>query len=279
MRRWIGVVVLGLLLSGTAFAVNPRGVRRQVESSLIVTGTIDIDADGRVLGHALEHADALPEGVVAMVGSVVPRWRFEPVELHGTATRARAPMSLRIVAKQLDGDRFTVQIRGAHFGASAPGETVTSHELAPPLYPEAAMRAGVGGMVYVVVRIGRDGRVEEAVAEQVNLRVVTSEPAMRQWRTLLAQAALRAARDWTFNPPRTGDQADAPHWSARIPVDFISADETPAAAHEWQAYVPGPREAIPWYPAASAAGADALAAGGVYPLDPGLHLLTPLGDD
>jgi hypothetical protein len=278
MRKWIGLVLLGLLLGNTTSASGPGAVRKQVESSLLVKGTIDIDADGRVLGHALERADTLADGVAAMIDRVVPRWRFEPVELREGTTRARAPMSLRIVAKKLDEDNFIVQVRGAQFGSHAPDETVSSRGMAPPRYPQAAAYAGVGGSVYTVLRIGRDGRVEDAIAEQVNLRLIASEAAMTRWRKVLAQAALHAAHRWEFDPPTKGEDADAPFWSVRVPVDFIAPGQKQPQEHEWHAYVPGPRETIPWEPEASSAGVDALAAGGIYPVGQGLRLLTPLGE-
>jgi hypothetical protein len=271
-------MLLGLLLSGAAFAGGPGAVRKQIESSLLVKGTIDISADGRVLGHALERAGTLPEGVVGMIDKAVPQWRFEPVELREGTTRARAPMSLRIVAKKLDADSFIVQIRGAQFGSYAPDEVASSRQMTPPRYPQAAAYAGVGGTVYTVLRIGRDGRVEDAIAEQVNLRVIASEPVMARWRKVLAQAALHAARGWAFNPPTKRADVDAPYWLVRVPVDFIAPDQKQPEEHEWHAYVPGPRETVPWDPEASSMGADALAAGGVYPVGRGLRLLTPLGE-
>lgn len=278
MKQWIGGMLLGLLLSGAAFAEGPGAVRKQVESSLLVKGTIDIDADGRVLGHALERAGALPEGVARLIDNAVTQWRFEPVELREGTTRARAPMSLRIVAKRLDEDSFTVRIHGAQFGSYVPGEAPSSRQMAPPRYPRAAIYAGVGGTVYTVLRIGRDGRVEDAIAEQVNLRVIAGEAEMGRWRKVLAQAALQTARRWAFNPPTKGESVDAPHWSVRVPVDFIAPGQKKPEEHEWHAYVPGPRETIPWDPEASAMGADALAAGGVYPVGGGPRLLTQLGE-
>ena len=71
------------------------------------------------------------------------------------------------VAKQVDHDNFTVQIRSAHFGQDRPDEFVTRKEaLKPPRYPDEAARTGVGGTVYVVAKVGRDGRIEDAIAER-----------------------------------------------------------------------------------------------------------------
>lgn len=278
-RFWAGLLLASVV--GAAFASGagrgPGAVRKQIESSLLVEGTIDINADGSVAAYALPRAKDLPSGIVGMIDKVVPQWRFEPVELRDGTTRARATMHLRFVARKLDNGNFSVEVRGAWFGGDKPEESVSSRDrMTPPGYPEMAARAGVGGTVYTVLKIGRDGRVEDAIAEQVNLRVVANEASMQRWRDLLAKSALRAAKAWTFLPPASGEDVDAPYWSARVPVDFIAPAGSLPKPHQWQAYVPGPRARIPWRNDESDPGADAVAGGGVYPLDGGPRLLTAL---
>lgn len=274
-RFWIAALLAASV--GHAVAAGPAAVRKQIESSLLVKGTIDITAEGRVVEYALEGKDALADSVIELIDSAVPHWRFEPVELRNGTTRARASMSVRLVAKKLDDDSYMVALRGAQFGNDAPGESPAGKDMRPPAYPQNAVRAGVGGTVYTVLRVGRDGRVEEAIAEQVNLRVVASEAAMEQWRRTLAKAALQTARRWTFDPPTKGEEVDAPYWSVRVPVDFVAPGTKEPKASQWHAYIPGPRERIPWKTDEGDAGADALAAGGVYPVGRGPRLLTALG--
>lgn len=274
-RYWV-MWLLALCVS-SAFAAGPAAVRKQIESSLLVKGTIDIKADGNVAGYTLEGSEALPSGIKSMVARVVPQWRFEPIELSQGAAKARATMSLRFVAKKLGDDNFTIAIRSAHFGNDHPGQSVsTKRRMSPPKYPEQAARAGVGGTVYTVLRVGRDGRVEDVIAQQVNLRFVADENAMQRWRDLLARTTLRVAKDWVFLPPTKGDEVDAPYWSVRVPVDFIAPGSERPKDHKWHAYVPGPRAVIPWRNDESETGADALAAGGVYMLNGGPRLLTSL---
>ena len=274
-RIWMALLLVSCV--GAAFAAGPGAVRKQAESSLLVKGTIDIKADGTVADYTLEQQAALPEGIVGMIGKAVPQWRFEPIAFAPGITRARADMSLRIVAKKLDEQNYSLQIRGAHFGQDRPGESVAGIRLNPPRYPESAQWAGVGGTVYLVLKIDRDGRVEDLMTEQVNLRVVASEASMTKWRKLLAQAALRTAKAWTFAPPVKGEQVDAEYWSARVPVDFVAPGRLPAKTTDWEVYIPGPRESIPWVTEDSEANTDALAAGGVYQMGSGLRLLTQLG--
>ncbi len=274
-RWWVGMVLA--LCVGTVAAGGPGAVRKQVELSLLVKGTIDVKADGSVAGYALDGAENLPIGIVKMIAGFAPTWRFEPLKLSANATSARAQMNVRLVAKKLDDGTFAVAIRGTQFHQKRPGEEVTSVKLDPPRYPASAARSGVGGSVYLAVKVGRDGRVAEAMSEQVNLRVVTSERDMVVWREMLAKAALKAAQGWTFNPPTKGDGVDEPYWSLRIPVDFIAPDQSQPEEGQWQAYVPGPRQQIPWKADGDVGqddDADAFAAGGVYPVGAGLRLLS-----
>ncbi len=275
MKRLFWMALL-LVAAGAAFAAGPGAVRKRIESSLLVKGTIDISAEGKVLGYALERDEALPAAVQRLVARAVPMWQFEPVELKTGTTRGRARMSLRLVARKLDEENFSVAIQGAQFGQEHVAGGLASKQMAPPRYPEDAQYAGVGGTVYLAVKVGRDGRVEDVTAEQVNLRVIASEPAMQRWRDVLEKASVRAARKWTFTPPTAGEDADAPYWSARVPVAFIAPGAKEPRDDEWSAYIPGPRRSIPWYPEAQGAGADALAAGDVQMLGAGPRLLTAL---
>ena len=275
-RFWMGLLLVSCF--GAAWAGGPGAVRKQVESSLLVNGTIDIQADGSVAGYTLERSDTIAEGIAGMITRAVPLWRFEPIELDHGATRARARMSLRLVAKEMEDGNLSVQFRGVRFfGPRRPGEFAASIKLQPPVYPRLAGQNGVGGTVYTVVKIGRDGRVEDAVAEQVNLRIVTSENDMASWRNLLAKAALRATKDWTFSPPTMGDEVGRSYWLVRVPIDFIPWNHRPTEDGQWQAYVPGPQQGIPWRSDDGAnETADAVAPGGVYPVASGPRLLTAL---
>ena len=276
-------IIMGVALWACALAASaagPAAVRKQVEMSMLVTGTIDIGPDGGVRAHVLDGREALPPGVVTLIDGVLPQWRFEPPRVEGKPVIARTKMSLRIVAKRQEDDSYVVGVRGYNFGepAGVPGESVTSDHLSSPAYPEAAYRAGIKGTVYLLLRIGREGKVEEAVAEQVNLTVVGNERQMRLGRDALSRAALNKAKSWVFNPPTKGKAADGPFWSVRVPVDFQFTGEKSAANGEWEAYVPGP-QIKPWWVDGDALGSpDAMIAGGLYQVGDGPRLLTPPGE-
>jgi hypothetical protein len=289
MIKGMHAALLSLCLAGVAVdAAQAQGVgavRKQVESSLLVRGEVDIARDGSVSALAIEHEDKLPAGVVTFVRGNAMQWKFEPVLRDGQAVLARAPMSLRVVAKKLDDGDYRIELRGVSFqryNAKDP-ETLASIGMKPPSYPEQAYRAGVSGSVYLVLKIGRDGKVEDAMAEQVNLRVVGSESEMRRLRGLLARNALAAAGKWTFRIPSQGKAAQAPYWSIRVPVEYSLRQSPVGRADDaygtWMSYVPGPREHAPWAGDGDAAGfsPDTLADGGVYMADGrSPRLLTPL---
>lgn len=136
------------------------------------------------------------------------------------------------------------------------------------------------GTVYLVLKIGRDGKVEEAIAEQVNLTAVASGAVMSHQRALLAESAVRAARKWEFEPPTQGEAAQQSFWSVRVPADFIMVGGEPKYV-DWVPYVPGPRQKAPWIDrSASGESPEALAGGAPSLLGtPMLRLRTPLSQD
>ena len=270
MKRLYGlmlVLAVGGAVPPAADARGPAAVREQVESTLLVKGTVDIAANGEVLGYALEKPDALPASVRDLIGNTVPSWQFAPIELDPGTTRGRASMSLRLVARQLGKDRYRVGISGAQFGRQFGDNQVKSRQMRPPTYPERAAYAGLGGTVYTVLKIDASGRVIEAVAEQVNLRAIAPEAAMEQWRDILEKATLTTARRWTFDVAPAALES-YPFVSVRIPVEFVAPGSKPTREGEWDAYVPGPHRQIPWNPELSGAGADAIASGQVSRIDP-----------
>ncbi|MBA3486903.1 MAG: TonB family protein [Lysobacter sp.] len=282
MTRQLWIALVLMLFVGTATAGGPEEVRKQIESTMLLTGTIDLDAAGRVERYTLDHRKKLSEPVVRLLARSVPQWRFEPVLVKGQATAARSHMSLRLVASKLDDGDYNLQIHGAQFHPSPSDTSTARHRLTPPAYPKPAARAGAGGTVYVVLKVTPDGRIEDAAVEQVNLRIVTSEHLMAGWRKMLSKAALRATKTWMVTTP--AGELDKPYWSARVPVEFIAPNQRSAQDderdQEWHAYVPGPRQPIPWMPdSIGSSAADALGAGGVYPVDAGLRLLTVLDEN
>ena len=267
-KFWMGMALAAC--AGLALAADPR-----VELGMIVTGTIEVDPAGNVLRYSLDQPGKLPAAVTETTARAVAKWKFEPGPgVHGPGAVHR--MTLRFVAKPLGTDQYGVRIADASFFACAQGEFVTGVKLQPPHYTLPLGQQPITGTVYVLVKVGRDGRVMDAVAEQVNLRAVGSEAQLDLWRGTFARASLDTAVKWTFAPPKRGPHAGEAHWNARVPVEFLVKAEPSLQYGEWEIYIPGPRNEVPWL--RDSRGSDALSADGVYPTTAELKLLTPLAD-
>jgi hypothetical protein len=280
MKRFL-MGLFCVLLSGVALAAGPDAVRKQVQASMLLTGKIVVAPDGSVRSYAVDNAEKLPPAVTSLIANNVPKWTFKPTLLDGKPVAAEAAMSFRVVAKPLGDDKFSINISGADFGHGKPGESISYKHRVNPGYPSEAAHSGVSGTVYLLLRVGRHGQVVDAVAEQVNMTVLGSDAELERWRQALANSALRAAKQWTFNPPTSGKDLDAEYWVARVPVNYnlrrfgeSSSDEY----GQWQSYVPGPRQPVPWFDDKQLAStsADALPDGDIQQVDQGLHLTSPL---
>src|SRR3546814_13753154 len=127
-RTWIAkALAVALLLAVSAVAVAaPKQVREQTEATMLLTGTIGINADGSVDDYEIDNEDTVPDYVLENLAMWVPAWRFKPVLVDGQAVAACAVMSLRIIAKRSGDGMFAVFIDGVSFGlgVSAPTDIV-----------------------------------------------------------------------------------------------------------------------------------------------------------
>ena len=281
MKHWL-MGLFCLLVAGTALAGSSYDVRQRVQASMLVTGSILVAPEGTVRSYAIDHPEKLPPVVVGLIDKATKSWIFAPVLIDARAVAAKANMSLRIVAKPDGKDDYAISLEGAQFGKdddSEPGETITYNTRPSPRYPLSAASAGVWGTVYLRVLVNREGRVESAIAEKVNIGVVASDEELNKWRNVLAKTSLDAVKGWTFNIPTLGHEATKDHWDARIPMNFTLAGRTPRETYgKWDAYVPGPEQTVPWREksAESSGSADAIADGSLHQVGSGLHLTTPL---
>lgn len=279
MRR---LLILCALLA-CSFAVSagkgPGAVRKQIESALYVTGTIDISPAGDVVAHALDQQDKLPKGIVDMAARILPQWKFEPVALQGMKV-SRSKMNLLFIGKKLDNGYFSIDLRSATFSGGNPDELVSvdAKQRRLPKYPGQLLGAGISGTVFVMVKIGRDGKVIAAEASHVNLRVIGSESEMDLWRSALARNSIAAIKRWTFIAPKTGPEAEKAYWVGTLPVDYLIGGQKSPAYGTWQTYVAGPKALIPWQDDTFKPGVnpDALTPNTFHPAGAGRQLLTPL---
>jgi hypothetical protein len=127
MRSLALVLLLGLVTpSLDANAVNARedAMLSTAETSMLVTGTVDITADGKVAGYAVDQDEKLPKAIVNMVARVAPKWTFAPMNLPEN-TIGRSRMSLLFVAKRLDSGEYSLQLRDAQFLSPVPEESAS----------------------------------------------------------------------------------------------------------------------------------------------------------
>jgi hypothetical protein len=253
---------LGLFLPLWAFAHGGvDAAKRSVEASMLVTGEIAVNPDGSVYGYSLDHRDKLPAPVIQLIAKALPHWEFTPVKVDGKPVLAKALMSLRIVAKQIDHDHDAISIVHAAFGEDTAQAHTTSEcahgtclsyiQREPPRYPINLVENLVSGTVYLAVEVDRQGKVAQVAVEQVDLRRLADEVVLDRWRRELGRVSMAAAKNWTFQVPRSGLEAGKQHWVVTIPINFAipgfgATDLGDLHYGQWDAYVPGPVNSIPW---------------------------------
>ncbi|MUV15497.1 hypothetical protein [Noviluteimonas gilva] len=258
-----------------ASAIDHEEIRKQAHYRMDLTGWIEVDQAGAVTAHGLDQDVAkLPPSVVTRVAQAASGWRFASRTSDEMPVAARVPMNLHIEARRApDGHVSDLRIAGAQFGEAPREERVTYAKRPGTLHMNSikAFRGGAGGTVHLVLRVGRDGKPMQVVAEQVNLTVFDSEPAMKRWRGELGERGVRVAQHWRFTPPTVGPSASNADWTVKIPARFLSPRERAPALGEWEIYVPGPKHEIPWD-----TGSEVVTEGGVDLVRSSLRLLTPL---
>ncbi|WP_167285145.1 energy transducer TonB [Marilutibacter alkalisoli] len=226
-------------------------MRKQVEASMLVTGEVVVAPDGAVQSYSLDRADALPTEVKQLLAEVVPGWELDVAKADGDPLQSPAAvrMSVQLLARPIPGadDQLRVMIQDTAFwDPKAPVQVEAKGKLTPPEYPPFANRSGMSGIVYVVLRLNPDGAIAETHVERVDMTVLSDEKTLRKFSKILAKAAVDAAKQWTFSiaPERLARPGPI---DVRVPIEFISWNQTPKAEHgRWRAYVPGPYAPIPW---------------------------------
>lgn len=276
MMRW-SVVLLYVFMSFTTVAATEDMARKQAEASMLVTGTVEINPDGSVRAYVTDQAAELSIPVNDAIQKTIATWKFQVDEKREVI--AKAKMTLRIIAKSVDDKHVALSIVSSDIGEDdeAPSDNISWKRRISPTYPETAFNTGATGVVYLLLRIDRDGKVQDASVEQVNLTSYSPGLNLDRMRKDLAGAALKPTKHWTFNVPTTGKQADAPYWLARAPVSF-TINDYPSDREQfgkWRVYLRGPRQSIPWNddPSLLSSAPDTVPEGTIQTVGTGLHLL------
>jgi len=253
--------------------LTAREVMQEAEASMVVPGTVTITPEGAVAGYQLDNPGELPGAVNNLLQQAIPGWRFEPIVHDGRAAFVKSRMSLRVVLHPLGDKRFRLYVASAYFGTGDHSSKSALAEIRQPRYPRDAVREHVSGTVYVAMKVDAKGHPLDVAAAQVDLRVALDEHEMERFRKMFADASVEAARSWIVDPQLLG-AAGGEH-VVMIPVNFQVVDR-PGALHSrpdrpdnWDIYVPGPRQQIPWLDTEQAlsGGADALPNEGLFVLD------------
>lgn len=273
-------VIFAAIFALVAVVAQASSVK-DLESSAVIDGSIVVTTDGSVRTTQIDEPEKYGP-IAEMVRNAALKWRFQPVLRHGEPVVAKASMHVRVVVKKLSEGRYAARITGATFGDDDPVPTnelrYADSQRALPVYPVRPAIAGVEATVYVVLRVDRSGHVADAVAEQVNLGSPGSEVLARKYRRVFADAALDAARQWTFKIPTTGELAARSDWTARVPINFhIESPRHGDTTRVWQTYVPGPYTPAPWAHRPGEDARDAIAEGSLQTDGTGPVLLSKLG--
>lgn len=280
--KLVRTLLFCLALGGASAVAQAQDVRKTTEATMEVTGSVEVNPDGSLHGYVLDQPDKLSAPLREVIDKTMSRLSFD---LSGPSTEVvKSQMNLRLLATPTGNGNFNVRVADAWFGSkNAINSNYVSYkdQSVRPRYPQEAINARASGAVYLMLRIGRDGTVQEAVAEQVNLDQYGSKSEMQWARKLLANASIKAAKTWTFNLPTQGKAQDDPYFVARVPVVFtLHQIGKPIEEHpygSWRPYIPGPRETPPWIsPALAAQAPDAVPDGALQGGDSGLRLKTPL---
>jgi hypothetical protein len=274
-------ILLFTLLMLCAFAASAGRYDKRVEASMLVTGELVVAPDGAVKSYKLDRADALPPETRELLAELVPGWELDVANADGSPLQSPAAvkMSVQLLARPIAGvdDKLRVTIQDTAFwDPKAPVQVEAKGKLTPPEYPPFAGRSGVSGIVYVVLRLNPDGAVAETHVERVDMTVLADEKTLRKFSKVLAEAAVGAAKQWTFDiaPERLAKPEPV---AVRVPVDFKLRTTPKAEYGRWQAYVPGPYAPIPWQNRTAdgddiEGGIGAMVPGQVYPTDAPIKL-------
>lgn len=270
-------------LAPQAAAASKRAERaaeleRSLELTMVVYGDIDVDADGRVLRHTLDHRDKLSPDLVRMLEARIPAWRFAPKALADGQTHSALRMRLRVFAHRIGDQRdvYRMSVRNAAFLPRDDARPDTDRVRYDPRSRLSAYDTALQGIVYLALRIGPDGKVMEAFVERVDLAMEGSANNLAQGRKALARLTERQAKNLRFMVPTTGPKAGLEEWSGRLTVAY---NTLAVEDWEWQAYYRGPENRAPWTPAEEAENAvpaDLVPAGSTETPEQARRLLTPL---
>lgn len=176
------------------------------------SGSITIDEHGAVLDVALDPA-RLGDEVMSGLAEQVRGWRFEPVLEQGQPIQARLRLSADLLAfRQRGNDGLALAVPRARFtlqpaATEARPRQGPAQPLAQPAYPHDAASQGIGADVVLMLRIGENGKADDAAVASLMLTGKRAgAPAVRERQAaLFARSATEVARRWQYPWANTGE--------------------------------------------------------------------------
>lgn len=210
MKSWLGGLLLALVPLASASGFDEVYTAR-------TTGSLTIDEQGAVLEVELDDK-SLGQEVMAAYARHIRDWRFEPVLEQGQPIRAKGYMQLDLLAFRRSGsDDLGLGVSSARFTdppsmQDAKSRPSSKDRLAQPRYPHDAAVLGIGADVMVLVRVGEQGRVEDAaVASLMLVGERAGEKGMQKRHgAMFNRSATDVARRWTFAWAAPGETLKVP---------------------------------------------------------------------
>jgi len=235
-----------------------------IEGFMVLTGRMEVGADRRVSGYAIDRAAQVPDEVTAFLARQAANWHVE-FDADVAPPSGAVRFTVRLRASPIGDGLYQLWLDGVHLDEPLPAaQRLRAARMGPPDYPRSMARIGASGIVYMQLLLDADGNIEDVFAEQVDLTAVAADPAdlPRYQLEFIASAATAASR-WRFKVPVEGPYARA-RQAVRVPVTFLTR---PVAYGQWEYLVRGVRGTSPWTSGAQD-NAGAMASTGVQPVLP-----------
>ena len=237
--------------------------------SLDVTGKMTIDEQGNIVEYTIDQPEKVPTMILDMTKKRISEWKLELNPLQKKQGQFEASIQMLFLANVIDKDHMSIRLADESIiendSKKQPEEDLRSNKLPPPRYPESLLTQNVTADVFVDLKIGKDGKVIDAIASRTNLRTLGDEEQRQKWSKEFERSALQQAKRWTFIPPTIGEMAKDAYWKARVPVSYVINHSGKPAYGKWDVYIPGELKTASWLSEDSIlVDKQALPSGGIY---------------
>ena len=252
------LLTLGLAIAGQVLADEPvpkatGGV--QVVLAMNLDGWVDVDAAGKVVGYGTDAP--VPQELRVNVDRAIRAWLFEPVSMREGQSAARTRMRLTLRAEP-QGQGYVARIEDVFFPADPVMEAAAVSSTPAPIVLKSTrkprmMLGGIATGTLIAIKVGLDGRVEDAVAVQ-SMVMDDAKAAFMSVMGPVEKSMLEAVKKWKFRVDFAG-QTPTPEMQTVLVAMFFNPDLTEAGVDQgvWHHLALSPRRQVPWLSADSAA--------------------------